>query len=647
MSYQILHIIENHPEGLTRRKTGIYLGRTFHDEPVALNPDALERHLLVLGKTGTGKSNAVLQIIGHIIKKEMGSVAIFDPHGTMAKIIATAFPEKTVVITQGEISESDEKRGITLNAITTSNGNINRELAVSWIKDAFATEDSLSRGTWGPRLEVVFTSILSEIMKTREEPTLGDLLELLTDNGKMRRFISTIQDKQLKSFLKTQISDWRGWNQYTSSSINKLLPLLTDVKLRRLISSGKDSVDISAHLENSGTVLVPEVWRDAVSEDTYRIMTILLVLKIWLGRLGKPNDNPLYLVFDEAQMVPTRILDKLLREGRKFGIRVIMATQYLGRELTGLSETLRGNVSNVISFSLFEKDAEALSHNFFSSEMTERLSDILKNQTIHRAVIWTHGNKGMYGPLSFDPRFKERYVSEESFREVLENSIRKYGSQLTEIEEKDAGTDLHEFLINELQKFLEKRSVDSDRNVAVEGIYPDLFFTYNARTYYVEVEVSDLVNFSRIWKKMQDYSGKPLVFLTPPGYSRDVFHKALETLAEIPHSDNRFGDILGNVSIIEFDKGFHFFSSEKTRQLRLEMLQSGSYKKTMAEQRHSQIRNFVYSLMLKEKSFKIEFPQEAIEKTFGKSNSENAKTYLCGDSDNITVRDLFKVRASD
>lgn len=647
MNYQVLHVIENSPEGLTRRRSGIYLGRTYHDEPVALNPDALERHLLVLGKTGTGKSNVILQIVGHILKGNLGSVAIFDPHGTMAKTIAGAFPDRSVVISQKELPGTAENMGITLNAMTTSNGSINSDLAVSWIKDAFATEDSFSRGTWGPRLEVVFTSILSEIMKTREEPTLGDLLELLTDYGKMKRFISTIQDEQLKSFLKTQISDWRGWNQYTSSSINKLLPLLTNTKLRRLISSRKDSVDISALLERGGTALVPEVWRDAVPEDTYRIMTILLILKIWLGRLGKKNSTPLYLVFDEAQLVPSRILDKLLREGRKFGIRVIMATQYLGRELSGLSETLRGNVSNVISFSLFEKDAQTLAHNFFSSEMTERLSSILKNQTIHRAVIWTHGKKGIYGPLSFDPRYREREIDDESFRKVLEESIRNYGSPLEKVKESEVDTDLHEFLINELQKFLEQRSVESDRNIAVEGIYPDLFFTYRARTYHVEVEVSDLVNFRRIWKKVTDYSGKPLVFLTPPGYSKDVFHKILDSLAEIPGGGNSLGDVLGSVSIIEYDKGFHFFASEKLRQLRLDMLQEGSYTRTMAEQRHSEVRNFVYSRMLKEKSFSIQFPAEEVERTFGRGNAQNARSYLCGDSKVIRVTDLFRVKAID
>lgn len=647
MSYQILHIIENSPEGLTRRRSGIYLGRTYHNEPVALNPDALERHLLVLGKTGTGKSNVVLQIVGNILKRKLGSVAVFDPHGTMAKIIANAFPDSTVVISQKELQESEENKGISLNAMATSNGEINSDLAVSWIKDAFATEDTFSRGTWGPRLEVIFTSILSEIMKTREDPTLGDLLELLTDYGKMKRFISTIQDEQLKSFLKTQISDWRGWNQYTSSSINKLLPLLTNTKLRRLISSRKDSVDISALLEESGAVLVPEVWRDAVPEDTYRILTILLILKIWLGRLGKSNDTPLYLVFDEAQLVPSRILDKLLREGRKFGIRVIMATQYLGRELTGLSETLRGNVSNVISFSLFEKDAQTLAHNFFSSDMTERLSNILKNQTIHRAVIWTHGNRGICGPLSFDPRFKERKVDEESFRRILSDSIRNHGSPLERAEEREVDTDLHEFLINELQKFLDQRSVESDRNVAVEGTYPDLFFSYKARTYYVEVEVSDLVNFKRILKKVKDYSGKPLVFLTPPGYARDVFHKILNSLSEIPYGENRQGDMLGLVSIIEYDKGFQFFASERMRQLRLDMLQEGSYTRTMSEQRHGEIRSFVYSRMLKEKSYNIQFPMEEVERTFGKGNAQNAKSYLCGDSNTITADDLFRVKASD
>lgn len=646
MQLRIIYLISNSPD-LLLTSEGFKLGEDIQGNPVSIDPDNLDRHLLILGKTGTGKSNIMVQLVNAIVDSGAGSIALFDPHGELSKLVSTYYPENAVVITQETVPTEDGDTGITLNAISTDNGDIPGDLAVSWVKDSLSSENSLSHGTWGPRLEVVFTSLLSEIMQSRENASLIDLLELLTDTGKMRRFISGIEDEHLKSFLKMQVSDWRNWNQYVSSSINKLLPLLTNRNLRRLISSRRDSVNIPQLLEKPGTVLIPEIWRDVVSEDTYRVMTTLLLLKIWLGRLGKNYQTPLFLFFDEAQLVPTKILDKLLREGRKYGIHVIMATQYLGRELVDLSETLRGNVSNVISFSLLNKDADLIASNFFSSKIAEQLSDVLKNQTIHRAVIWTQGEDGVSGPLSFDPNFENEGPDPNIFEQVKNQSILKYGELLEKPEPPKSSTELHEYLIEEMQKFLAQKSIQSDRNVAVEGIYPDLFFTFNSRTYYVEVEVSDLVNFRRIWKKTLDYSGKPLIFLTPPGYGSEVFKKILDKLSELGDGSTSFNDLLGNVSIIEFHNGFRFFASGKTRQLRMDMLQSGSYNRTMGEQRHGEIRNFIYSRMLKNNKFRIQFPMEEVVNTFGSSNAENAYSYLCGNSKFITVKDLFRVIASD
>lgn len=634
-----------HYELLTDK--GITLGQTIHKEPVSLDPDALERHLLILGKTGTGKSNLLLNIIQEIIESDLGSVAIFDPHGDLGKMVATMLPDRSVIISPRQVESNGTVMGIQFNAIAPAESDLSGELAASWIRDVFSSEGVFSQGTWGPRLEVIFTSVLNEIIRTRDDANLGDLLELLTDIGKMRRFVSGIEDDYLKSFLKTQIADWKGWNQYASSSVNKILPLLTNRGVRGLISSRSDSFDLTKALDDEPKVLIPEIWKDLVPEETYKILTVLILLKIWVGRLGSNNRKPLYLVFDEAQLVPNGIMDRLLREGRKFGLRVIMATQFLGSTLNSLSETLRGNVSNVISYTLFEKDAEIISGNYFWGQVKERLSLTLKAQAIHTAVVWTHGEEGIIGPLSFYADFVNREIDEDTFRKARTNSILKYGSPVKRSSLKEAPSDLHEFLITELQKYLEQRSIGSDRNLSVEGLYPDLFFTYRAITYFVEVEVSDLVNFGRIWKKILDYAGRPLVFLTPPGYSEQLYKKLLDRIVESRESELEHGDILGSTSILEYDKGFQFYASGRLRQLRMDYLQEGSFMKSLEEARHSQIRHFIYSKMLKTQAYSMEFPLDEVGRTFGASNAESARSYLCGESGNVTIRNLFGVSTID
>ncbi len=627
--------------------SGIILGKSTTGKPVSMDPDWLARHLVILGKTGTGKSNILVQIIRNIVSNENGSAIVFDPHGHLGRQVGAMFPENSIVVSPKAQTFNGEDFAMQFNAISDGNSQTSAELSAGWVKDAFTNEGVFSQGTWGPRLEVVFTSILREIIISREDATLGDLLDLLTDTGKMRRFISGLQDQQLKAFLKMQIADWRGWNQYVSSSINKLLPLLTNSGIKNLISSRRDSTDLSGILETPGKIVIPEIWRDAVPEETYKIITVLILLKVWLGRFGGGERSPVYIVFDEAQLIPPGILNRLLREGRKFGLRIIMATQFLGSEMHGLSETLRGNVSNIISFSLFEKDAETISYNFFSGNLARKLAATLKSQAVHRSVLWCQGTDGISGPLTFSPHLQDHTLDEGLFDRIRNASVLKYGSRLETSYQPPENTDLHEFLITEFQKFLQIKSIGSDRNVSVDGIYPDLFFTHEASTYYVEVEVSDLANFQRILRKLQDYSGKPLVFITPPGYSMHLFDKILEKLSEMDKLGEKNSDPLGKVSILEYDHGFQFLASGRLRQLRMDYLRYGSYSKSLEELRHAEIRNFIYSRFIKQGVFRMQFPSDEVEKTFGAHNAKKAWNYLCGGSKFISVRDLFRVKGSD
>lgn len=634
--------------------SGIYLGLSTTGRRVTLDPDALQRHLLVLGKTGTGKSNVLKQILKEIVKGERGSVVVFDPHGNLAKSVSGSFPDRTVVISQKKFESGNGLRAISLNAIDLDSNSENATLAAGWVKDAFSNEGVFSHGTWGPRLEVVFSSILLELMRKQEHANLNDLLELLIDTSKMRHFIASTDNLQLKSFLKMQLSDWKNWNQYIGSSINKLLPLMNDQGIRDLISGRIDSIDITGTLNCKSTVLIPEIWKDVVPEETFQIITVLLLLKIWLQRVRKydpAKDPPIYLVFDEAQLIPERILDRLLREGRKFGLRVLMATQFLGSGTSKISETVLGNVSNIISFSLSERDSYQLASNFFSNRLMDKLILVLKSQLIHKCVLWSQNEEGIAGPLSFKPVSQEETIDNKTFEKCREKSIGEYGTILVK-EEKKSETDLHEFLIVEFQKLLDKKTIRFDRNLSVDGLYPDLFFEYRGTTFFVEVEVSDLVNFRRIRDKIINYAGRKLIFVTPPGSSEDLFERILSELVKNGESiylevRRKIADLLSSISILEYDNGYHFQAGKKLRQLRLEHLLEGSFTKTIRESMYPEIRTAIYRLMVSRSQFTIEYPFEKLSATFGESNSTKARKYLIGNSDRITVEDLYRVKAHD
>ncbi len=648
--YRRSNIISNSPLEFIR-ENGIGIGSSTTGRNIFLSTDRLERHLLVIGKTGSGKSNFLKVLIRGIISEGEGSVLLLDPHGNLAMDMACSFPENSIILSPNGSSAEGQHYALSLNAISTGNSGEERNLAAGWIKDAFASEGIFSHGTWGPRLEVVFTSILHELLRKEPGSNLADLLNLLLDGGNMRKFISSTESDELKAFLKMQISDWRGWNQYVTSSVNKLLPLLTEPGIRHLISGRKDSFDLLGLFSVRSSIIIPEIWRNSVPDDSFKIIGMLLILKLWLQRIGRydpKNDKPIYMVFDEAQLVPGSILDQLLREGRKWGFRVILATQFLGKGFQSLSETIRGNVGNVVSFNLFQEDAIEITSNFFSGNIGMKLQDVLKTQPVHSAVIWSQDGRGISGPLSFKPIEEDSSQDAGLFRTIKENSMAKLGAALGNSIEENEETDLHEYLILKFQEYLLKKGIESDRHRSFNGIYPDLYFEHKDRIIFVEVEVSDLVNLGRVTEKIVNYAGRALIFITPPGASISLFERILQYIGGngvkiFDKLDRNNRDILSGISILEYDNGFNFLSAGRLRKLRMEHIFQGTFTRTLAELPLGEIRSYIYSQMIREGMSRIEFPTEKIEKVFGKANCEKALMKFNGNSSLVSLHDLFTV----
>lgn len=646
--YRREDVISIHPLGLISG-TGLEIGESITGRPVSIPGDQLARHMLVLGKTGTGKSNLLKLLVSGILESGEGSIVVFDPHGDLGKTIACNYPESTLVISPHGLGDGEDALNFTFNAIHVGEKDEQNYIAAGWVKDVFASENVFSRGTWGPRLEVIFTSMLLELMDREENVNLSDLLDLLLDQSRVRRFISSTGNPQLKAFLKMQVSDWKNWNQYVSSSINKLLPLLNDRGIRLLISGRRDSMDLMGFLEEGSHIVIPEVWKEVATEDTYRIISVLLLLKLWLQRINSragPGKPPVYLIFDEAQIIPPQILDRFLREGRKFGFRIIMATQFMGSESRNLSETVRGNVSTVVGFNLSESEAESISLNFFSGQVSRTLVNVLKSQPLHRGVVWSQDVEGTSGPLSFSPHLRDMEMDDSSFRRIRDRDLARYGTPSGVRHEEPGGTDLHEFLIQEFQKFLQKKGLETDRNMAVGGIYPDLMFNLDGTTVYVEVEVSDLLNFTRIMDKVANYAGKKLMFLTPPGTSGRLFSSILSYLARNDAAfHSRLGkeksDILSQVTILEYEGSFRFLAGGRLRQFRLDHMKLGSYMGTLRELPYPEVRSFIYGRMVSERTFGMEFPEERLKKVFGAENTLRAHKLIVGNTTFISIQDLF------
>src|SRR3990167_9949725 len=110
-------------------------------------------HMYVIGKTGTGKSTLIKNLIIQDLKKGDG-LALLDPHGDLVESILNYIPEerqKDVIY----INPSDSKNFIGFNVLEGVNSTDGRYLIASGLISIFK---KLWADSWGQRTEHILRS---------------------------------------------------------------------------------------------------------------------------------------------------------------------------------------------------------------------------------------------------------------------------------------------------------------------------------------------------------------------------------------------------------------------------------------------------------------------------------------------------------
>ena len=163
-----------------------------------------ERHVYLVGKSGSGKSTTLFNIaMGDIDAGE--GVTIIDPHGDLAEAIADCIPpERTNQVCY--LNVADLERPVGFNPLASVPAE-RRALAASGIVSAFR---HLWVDSWGARTEYLLYHGVRALLDTKQA-SLIDLPRIYTDDVFRRRVVECVSDPITRRF-------WEGeFAQYTSS----------------------------------------------------------------------------------------------------------------------------------------------------------------------------------------------------------------------------------------------------------------------------------------------------------------------------------------------------------------------------------------------------------------------------------------------
>ncbi|MBU1110925.1 type IV secretion system DNA-binding domain-containing protein [Patescibacteria group bacterium] len=344
------------------------IGETaFREERVqfGIKRDDRRRHMYIVGKTGTGKSTLLEQMIISDIRRGEG-LAILDPHGDMVDKIINYVPRERVddvVI----FDPSDLYYPVAMNMLELHDPD-QKGIVASGLVDVFRKRFEFS---WGPRLEHILRNCILTLLEIPHSTLLG-ITRLLTDRTYRKYIVHLIEDPMMKHFWEVEFEGMANSKALVAEAIspiqNRLGQFLATSTIRNIVGQPRSTIDLEK-IMNTGKIFLVNLSKGKIGEDNTAILGGMLISRMQsaaMTRVKFPEEQrkDFFVYADEFQNFATTSFATILSEARKYRLNLILAHQYLAQVPEEVSDAIFGNVGTMIAFTIGQADASILAKEF-------------------------------------------------------------------------------------------------------------------------------------------------------------------------------------------------------------------------------------------------------------------------------------------
>jgi hypothetical protein len=326
---------------------------------IGLTAAERERHVYIIGGTGSGKTTTLLYGITQDINSGKG-VAVLDPHGDLAETILKYIPEDRIADVI-YLNPDDLSFPIGINLLELPEGvtgddllrekDLITESTISVLRKIFSDDDS-----GGHRVEYILRNTIQTAL-TLEGSTLFTIFKLLNDDNYRRKITDKLADEDLKNFWKNEIGKAGDFQKVKMSAgiTAKIGRFLFSASAKRILEQKKSTIDFEDILD-SGKILICNFSKGLLGEDTSTLFGTTVLAKLQMAALRRARQNqvdrrPYYLYVDEFQNFATMSFVQMLSEARKYKLYLTMAEQSTSQQdQQRLVDIILANVGTVMCF---------------------------------------------------------------------------------------------------------------------------------------------------------------------------------------------------------------------------------------------------------------------------------------------------------
>lgn len=339
------------------------IATTATGEPVVFSREERERHVYIVGKSGSGKSTFLFNLaMGDISRGE--GVAVIDPHGDLALDILDSIP-RSRINDVCYLDVTDTARPVGFNPVTRISPE-RRALAAAGIVSAFK---HLWSDSWGPRLEhFLYHGIHTLIF--RRHATLMDLTRVYLDDTFREKLLQSVTDVESLRFWRHEFAgyDKRFRTEAIAPILNKVGQFTASPQLRLILGQVAPRLDLGFTMNNK-RILIANLAKGSIGEQASNLLGSLLVSHLQLtamerGSLPPDQRVPFFVSVDEFQTFSSDAFASLLSEARKFAMHFALANQYTDQLPHAVRSAVIGNAGSLVVFRVGSGDAELLAPEF-------------------------------------------------------------------------------------------------------------------------------------------------------------------------------------------------------------------------------------------------------------------------------------------
>lgn len=349
---------------------GLYLGKsTFRglSKPVFIGKSDRQRHMYIIGKTGTGKSEFLKQMIMQDIRNGEG-LAVIDPHGDLIEdILQMIPPERAEEVILFDPSDVEQPMGFNM---LEANGEQQRHLVTtSVIGLMYKLFDPNKTGIIGPRFEHAVRNAMLTVMY-QPGATFMEVVRALTDQNYVQELLPKVEDPVIRRYWTDQIAQTSDFHksEVLDYIVSKFGRFITNKMIRNIIGQSESAFNFREAMDNQKILLI-NLSKGKIGEENSSFLGLVLVPKILVAAMSR-QDMPMdqrkdfFLYVDEFQNFATPDFAQILSEARKYRLNLIVANQFVGQMEEEVKNAIFGNVGTIASFRVGVTDANYLQHEF-------------------------------------------------------------------------------------------------------------------------------------------------------------------------------------------------------------------------------------------------------------------------------------------